>query len=285
MPNDSRKLNNKLSTLSKGSKALLLILFLVSCFLFPVSAQSPSPAQTTPLEKAQNDYSFQFTKYREAQEKYITARASYLSFKTAVSKNDAFAKTKDYLTQIDLLYLSFVALVQENANSINWGKSGTEKDEVGKILNAEITYINEHKQKVQNTKTLEELPLLSKELKTHIKDTLEPKLNKTLATFEVVETESAFEDFSSLSRILDRVVIFKLNAGETKSILANWASEIKDIRDKTSDKAAAARKKLDEREGDTLPKGNLEDISEITQSAKTELKRSMPLFEEVVRIL
>jgi hypothetical protein len=160
-----------------------------------------------------------------------------------------------------------------------------EKDEIAKSLNDEISYLNEHKQNVQNTKTLEELPPLAAQLETHVKEVLELKVNKVLATFEVVETETALEDFSSLSRILDRVVVFKLQAGETRSILANWASEIKDIRDQTTEKISQARSDLDKITGDTLTKRGLGDISSAAEEAKTELKRSQPLFEEVVRIL
>lgn len=287
MPEASKTFTSLHSTFTKKfavcASTFLLILLLAGSQLSVVVGQSPSPASA--LDKAQNDYTFQYTKYRDAQDKYLTAKETYNKFQTAVAKNDAFVKTKDYLLQVDQLYITFIGLTQETTNSINWGKSTSQKDAVAATLKEEISYLTNHKQKIQNTKTLEELPPLATELKTHIKETAELRLNKVFATFEVVETESALGDFTILSQILDRVVVFKLRAGETKSILANWASEIKDIRDKTTQKITPARTKLDETKEDTMSKNALEDITETAQSAKKELKRSKPLFEEVARIL
>lgn len=261
------------------------LLILISAFFFISSLLFPAVAQQTPLERAQSDYNFQFTTYRDSQDEYTKAKATYLSFKTAVSKNDAFVATKDYLIQIDQLYLAFIALTEEHGNTINWSKSTISKDETTKTLKEEKTYLADHKQKVQNTKTLEELPPLADELEAHIKNPLELKVNKTLASFEVVEAETVFEEFNSLSRILDRIVLFKLRAGETKSILANWASEVKDIRDKTTEKLNGAKDQLANHQQSTINSGDLDRITDMSQEAKDELKRSKPLFEELIRIL
>lgn len=266
------------------AKLLILTLFLVlSLITYHVS---PTFAQAqTPLEKAQSDYNFQYTKYKDAQEKYITAKAAYISFNTAVSKNNAFVETKNYLTQIDQLYLIYILHLVENANALNWEKSPIGKDTAVNLLNLETTYITEHKQKVQNTKTLEELPPLAEELKVHIEDTFEERTNRVLATLEIVESQSMLEEFNSLSAILDRIVVFKLRAGETKSILANWASEIKDIRNDTNTKIQEALDTLAEQTDEGLRESALDEIADTAQDAQTELKRSKPLFEELARIL
>lgn len=261
-------------------RVLFAFLFLVSSFLFIVNAQTQ-----TPLEKAQSDYNFQYTKYKDAQEKYITAKAAYLSFNTAVSKNNAFVETKNYLTQIDQLYLVYILQVVENANTLNWDKSPIGKDTVVNLLNLETTHIEKHKQKVQNTKTLEELPSLAEELKGHIQDTFVERTNRVLTTLEIVEAQSTLEEFNSLSAILDRIVVFKLRAGETKSILANWASEIKDIRDDTNLKIQEALDTLADQTDEGLRESALDDIADTAQDAQTQLLRSKPLFEELARIL
>ena len=260
-----------------------LIFLLITSHLSLLSAQSPAP--TPALEKAQSDYTFQFTKYRDAQEKYISAKAQYQSFQTATAKNDAYAKTKDYLIQIDKLYQTYILLVQENGNAINFTKHGDDKNKINDILKNETNYLNNHIQKINGTKTLEELPPLSLELKKNLDEDFHPKLNKTFAIFEVVETEAALDDFESLSRILDRVVVFKLRAGETKSILNNWSSEIKDIRTKTANSIIKARDTLSKIPEDQASDGELTNISQLTQDAKRELKRSKPLFEEALRII
>lgn len=247
---------------------------------------SPTFAQTTnALEKAQKDYTFQFTKYRDAQEKYINAKSEYESFKTATAKNDAFNKTKDYLTQINKLYLTYIALIQENGNAINFSAHGDDKNKSDSILKGETGFFSEENKKIGSTKTLEELPPIAKEVKTHVAEEMTPKSDKVLAIYEVVQSEAALEDFKSLSRILDRVVVFKLRAGETKSILNNWSSEIKDIQAKTEASTTQAREELGKTQDDRTTDGELNNIAEITKGAKAELKRSQPLFEEVARII
>lgn len=265
--------------LRKVSNIVCALLILAASCITPVFAQQ------TPLEKAQSDYIFQYTKYRDAQEKYTSAKAAYESFKTATAKNDAYNKTKDYLTQIDKLYITYIALVQENGNAINFTAHGDDKNKVGEILKNETDYFSENTKKIEKTKTLEELPPIAQEVKEHIDADLAPRVNKVLATYEVVEVEAALDDFNALSRILDRVVVFKLRAGETKSILNNWSSEIKDIGAKTEESTQKARDALKQIEDDRASSGQLNNISELAQAAKDELKRSQLLFEEVVRII
>ena len=266
--------------------SILALIFLSAYSLLTTDfslAQSPSPSSA--LEKAQNDYNFQFTKYRDAQEKYTSAKAEYLSFQTATAKNDAYVQTKNYLIQVEKLYQTYIAEVQENGNAINFTNHGDDKNKINSVLKNETTYLTSHIQKINQTKTLEELPPLALDLKTQLTDEFDPKLRKVLATYEVVGTEAALDDFVTLSRILDRVVAFKLRAGETKSILNNWSSEIKDIQAKTQDSITKARNSLNKTENDQVSSGELSNITELAQTAKTQLKRSEPLFEEVARII
>ena len=176
-------------------------------------------------------------------------------------------------------------LVQENGNAINFTGHGDDKNKSDSILKSETDYFNEQNKKVALTKTLEELPPIATDIKTHLETDTVPKINKALAIYEVVQAEATLEEFKSLSRILDRVVVFKLRVGETKSILNNWTSEIKDIQTKTEAAIAKARQMLAETQNDKASEGKLGEISETTKVAKQELKRSQPLFEEVVRII
>lgn len=272
----------------QSAKRKLLILFLWAVLIFlPIAHHSSLiTAQTEPaLKKAQTDYNFQFTKYRDAREEYETAKAAYLSFKTAIAKTNAYGKTKDYLNQVDNLYISYVRLVEEHGNQFNWGKLSFHKDQVAKLLNDEESYFEAHQQKLNSTRTLEELPTLAGELKSHLQEQTDGKIYKTLATYEIAQTQSTFDEFNLLSQILDRVVVFKLRAGETRLVLANWATEINDIKEKTDTQLKLAIEKLNATGQDSATRAQLERITELAGSAKSELKRSKLLFEEVERIL
>ncbi len=134
--------------LKNVSGIFIAFLLIASSFLPIVHAQTP-----TPLEKAQNDYNFQSGKYKDAHDQYATARSEYVSFKTAISKDNAYAKTKTYLVQVDLLYETFLAQVQENTNTLNWDNANVSKVETNNVILAEINFFkNNEKSAGQNGK-------------------------------------------------------------------------------------------------------------------------------------
>ena len=256
---------------------ILILQFSIFNFQFSIAIN--------PLDKAQEDYTFQFTKYREAQDKYITARSSYLTFKTAVAKSEAFLATKDYLTQVDNLYLGYIFLVNEHGNSLNWTNASVSKDKITSIINAQISYFKDHQEKVSQSATLEELTVLAQDLKNHIDKDLLGKINKTLATFEIVEAESVLADFNQLAGVLDKAMVSKNQLDQNQSFYNNWTSEISDIRSKFENFKDQANALLDKTKEDSATKNELASISNFAQLAKKELSRSKPLFKEVIKIL
>ena len=246
-------------------------------------AQSPVPL--TALDKAQNDYTFQFTKYREAQNKYINARSSYLTFQTATAKNNAYLATSDYLLKIDDLYHAYLFLVNENGNSLGWQNSDSSKDHINQIIDEEIAFFDNHRKKVKDAKTLEQLPDLATDLRSHRDKEFNLKINKILATFEVIEAQSAIADFNKLARDLDKIITSKIEKDQNQSILANWISEITNIKAKTQNYLTKAKELLEKTKEQTASGDELKDISSFAQLAKNELLRSKPLFKEVIGIL
>lgn len=262
---------------------VLLLLFFASFLLFPAQGQSPSPL--SPLDRSKEDYNFQYLKFREREEQYLTAKNSYISFKTAIAKDEAYTATKSYLFQVDNLYIVLVFLAQEQTNSLDWRTHGAQKEELGKSLSQEVDFLRDHQKRASEAKTLEELSPLGSELKDRIKNTLERKLNKTIASLEVIESEDAFEDFNQISQILDKIVQKKISQGRTDTVLFNWTSEIADIKNKTTQNLQEARKELEKPKSETLSSGAMENVTASAKKAKTELARSKPLFEEILRIL
>lgn len=274
MPSASRTFNNlHLAINQKAPIAvaiLLVVLSIVNGHLSIIRAQSA-------LEKAQNDYNFQYSKYRDAQEKYKTARSSYLLFKTATAKNDAFVTTKNYLSQVVKVYITFGYLTREHINSFNWGNFNDQKIKSISILDNQIATLTSFQQRIAATTTLEQLPPIAADLKTYLEGEFNKKHNKILASLEIGEAESTLDEFNSLAGILDQVVV--------KSILANWASEIKTIRVNTEKSIAAAKDLNTQTTEDQADEGTLQAVISATRKAKNELKRSKALFEEVVRII
>ena len=267
-------------------RKVLIPLTLVLLLQFSIFTFQFSIAQTqSPLDKAQNDYTFQFTKYREAQNKYINARSSYLTFQTATAKNNAYIATSDYLLKIDNLYHTYLFLVNENGNSLGWQNSDIPKDQINQIIDNEIAFFDNHQKKVNDAKTLEQSTDLASDLRSHRDKEFNLKINKILATFEVVETQSAIADFNKLAGDLDQIIASKIEKDQSQSILNNWISEIADIKAKTQNYLAKAKELLDKTKEQTASDGELKDISRFAQLAKNELLRSKSLFKEVIGIL
>jgi len=265
-------------------RKILIVLAVILIFQFSIFNFHFSIA-ITPLDQAQEDYTFQFTKYREEQSKYITARSSYLTFNTAVSKSEAFLATKDYLGQIDNLYTSYILLVNEHANSLNWTNSTLPKDLVSKIAGEQTSYLKDHQEKVSRSSTLEELPVLAAELKKYVDTDFIEKNNKTLAILEIAETESALTDFNELTGILDQAMISKNQQAVNQIFYDNWTSEISDIRTKAEAYKEQAKAQLAKTKDETASGKDLASISNSSNQAKKELQRSKALFEEVIKIL
>ncbi|MEK9147009.1 MAG: hypothetical protein AAB639_02315 [Patescibacteria group bacterium] len=269
----------------KSPVAILFFFLLIYSLLAMHYSLAQSPTPPSALEKAQNDYNFQYSKYRDAQEKYITARSSYFLFKTATAKNDAFVATKNHLDQVVKLYVTFGYLTREYINSFNWGNFNDQKIKSISILDNQTATLTSFQQQIAATITLEQLPPIAADLKTYLEGEFASKHNKVLSSLEIGEAESTLDDFNSLAGVLDQVVVFKLRSGGTKSILANWTSEIKNIRVNTQKAITEAKNLNSQTRQDQAKEGELDAIIRTTEKAKSELKRSKPLFEEVIRII
>lgn len=266
---------------------IIFVLAFALLFLTLTNFRSPSTAAQTKsaLERAHEDYTFQFTKYRDAEEKYQVAKSTYETFKTAVAKSDAFEKTKSHLNQVENLYIAYLLLVKEYGNTFSFGRMEAEKDKIVKFIDSEIIYLQDYQKKIDTSQTLEELPALATEMNQHINQILELKVNKALAVYEVAQVASAYDRFIELSEVLEKMVSEKLQSGESTVFLSNWTSEVKEIKVKAEISLTEAQKKLSQTREDVANLGELDNITVSTKETKTHLLKSKALFEEVITVL
>lgn len=217
--------------LTVNRKLLISLVFaffvsLVTCHLSPVFS-------ITPLELAQNDYAFQITKYQDAKDKFQTARANYLTYKTATAKSDAFVKTKDYLLQIKNLYMSYLFLIKERTNTVNWDNTTHKKEDINLALNAEIDSINTWEADIKKAQTLEELTPLSQTFTKKIISQTLPVVYKSLVTTDISQLEDVLHEFNDKSKLVDTLVQNKTTTINTQ-LYDNWKSEISSISQKAN---------------------------------------------------
>lgn len=269
----------KLKITAISALLIITVLILNTSYLI----LNTSHAETT-LERAENDYTFQFSKYRDARDKYLVAKSTFETFKTAVAKGDAFVKTKEYLIQIDNVFTAYLLLVKEQGNYIDWGIEEYRKQEIYNLIDSEISYFQDHPKKIETAQTLEELPALAKEIKDHLENVMTKRINKTLATYEFVETVSTYDKFVELGDKLD-VLIQKELQKAPNPFFANWSSEIKTIKDSAIVPLDKAREEFSQIKGDDASEGILKKIAELSKQSKEQILKSKALFEEAIRIL
>lgn len=269
---------SKVSSIRYLVSGLILILLLLTAVNL-----IPAFAQTTALEKAREDYSFQFSKYREIQKDYQSAKSQYESFKTATSKNEAFLKTKDYLVQIDNLLIAYVLLVNEGGSKVNWQSNAPQRAKITESLQTEISYFQDNQKKVQAVQILEDLPPLAKELKDHLEKTTFLKSYWALSTYELTQAKSTFDNFDKILNSLEQYISDK-KLDQNNSVISNWRSEITRIKDQAKTNLDVAEKKYSQTKLESASKGEYQQISLYGIKISQELKKSKILFEEVLRI-
>ena len=266
-------INKNLKTIFLGT----LIFIIIAGHLSSVSSQNP-------YDTAKQQYANQFKIYNDTRNDFLTAKAAYLTFQTAVAKKEAFESIKIYLSESNFLLTNYLIAIQEFGNQINWEDSTFSHDEQIKLIEDEIDYLQNHWQRVQSTSTLEELPPLAEELEEHLEDISYPRINKVLAVYEVVKVKFVFDNYKELSATIFKYANRKI-ASDQKLILTNWKSEIDAIDETTLSLYDNAILQLGKHEIGPRNASQLKKITRFTQDAKTELQRSKALFEEIISIL
>lgn len=255
---------------------LLLVILSVFQLLFVSSALSVV-AGSSPLETAQQDYSFHYTKYRDTYEKHQSALSGYLSFKTATSKQQAFEKSKDYVLQVSSLYLAYNALIREYSNSFVWDNNQEKYDALISKLDAIDAYLGQTQKQLQETKTLEEVSLISSQVKDKLEKEFDFDFYHIFAQYEFISASNLFDDFKKLVSSLSK-------DGETSIIILNWKSEIADIEQKAQKSLDDAQAKLNLFKDRKVSEGDLHNVQNDTAAAIKQLSRSKSLFREAVKI-
>lgn len=257
---------------------------LVAALLLTINYQPSTAYSISPLEQAQNDYSFQLSKYTDTHEKYITARANYLAFKTAVAKNNAFSKTKDYFVQVHNVYLAYLFLIEERTNIFDWSFSSYKKDDFVRQIKAEADFMRESQRKAQNAQTLEEITPLALELKTHMDTKTLPVVGSVLATADLAQIQDAFYSLKQTSTNIDDFVRDKIT-DSNKPLYLNWKSEIDGIKSKIDAQILNAKNTLAQLTNQKTFNAQSSEIYLQTQESRNELERAKNLLAEILKFI
>lgn len=234
----------------------------------------------SPLETAQSDYNFQSSQFRNVKERFANAKAAYISFKTAASKDQAFSTSKEYLTQASTLYIAYYALVKEYGNSLDWSDKSDVHTKLATTMDDASTYFLQVKDAVTRAQTLEDLTKIAADIDKNLKDKFDPQTYYTLANYELASGKQLYRQFLELAQKL----------GESKqsfansSTLLNWQTEIDDIKAKSTISINSAQDQLDHMPQTRVNTGEVEQIKKAVDGTKKELLRAKPLFLEAAKL-
>ena len=279
MPNALRTFNNKHLTINSKVRFFPLICLLLSI----VSGQLSVVLSQTPFEKAKEDYSIQLKKYNEARSDYLTKKTSYQTFQTATAKKEAFESTKNYLVETNFLLADKLNVLKELGNTISWQNSGFSKDDMFNRLDEETNYLQNNWSDIQKTTALEQLPPIAEELKIRMDKSLLPKADKVIGTYEIAKTQSAHANFKNLAQSVSNFANSRAT-DENSAIVHNWQTEIDNVNAAVDTNISEAKGELDKIQLDRKS-SRVNRVFQLTKSAKDELKRSLNLFEEILRII
>lgn len=208
------------------SGRLLLIVSFIFLASLVFSHFAVVSAIITPLDKAQADYAYQTTKYIEAKDKYENSKLRYLTFKTITSKNEVFQKTKEYLIQIDNVYIAYLFLVDERTNTISWDHASTPRDDLHKQIEDDINYFQNNQKEIDATKTLEDLPQIAKNIQAHIETKTLKVAYDILTATDLAQIEHVNALFRQNVKLVDEFVIPRIKEGHFYDI---WKAEIGEL--------------------------------------------------------
>lgn len=259
----------------------LFIVILTFASLLTVSGYLSTVHSVTPLEQARNDYSFQLSNYSQSRERYLTAQANYLSFKTAVAKNEAFAKTKDYFLQVHNVYTAYLLLIEERTNVFDWSFSSYKKDDYIAQIRTEDSYVKNSQAKAEKVQTLEEIVPLTAELKLHLEKTTIPVTSRVLATSDLAQIEDTYYLFRVTGENIDNFVKDKITDAN-RPLYLNWSTEISGIKSKLDTQINISRQTLAQTNFSSSSNAVNSPIYNQTQESRAQLERAKSLLAEIL---
>ncbi len=266
----------------KARRFVYFSIFIIMLLAFSIKHSANIYSQTS-FEKTKEEYSIQLKKYNEARNDYLTKKASYEAFQTATAKKEAFESTKNYLVETNFLLANKLHVVKEFGNTINWQNSTFSRGDMFNLLDGETNYLQNNWSDIQKTTALEQLPPIAAELKIRLDTSLLPKADKVIGTYEIAKTQSVHANFKNLAQAVSNFVNPRAT-GENTPIVHNWQTEIDNVNAAVDTNINDAKTELDKIQLDRKS-SRVNRVFQLTKSAKDELRRSLNLFEEILRII
>ena len=232
----------------------------------------------TPLETAQSDYNFEFSKFRDAQDKYTRSKQSYISFKTAAAKDQAYIDSKAYLNQAINLELSYLALINEYINSLQWQNDKTHQQVVAALQSLKTAYLQQE-QSINTSQTLEDLQSQATSLSQKQQQEIDPAVYWIIVNLELTRARQLQMEFEKLSTKLGQ----NQKAFPNATNLSNWQSEIQNISKASLAQIQEAQKQMERMTPEHTTEWDTQTIADFASLSRKELKKAQPFINQAAK--
>jgi len=258
----------------------LLILFTTILFFFTFSSVY---AQEFNFRKAYEDYLFNFNKYRESHDEYVTAKEAYLSYKTLTSKNTAKEKTAKMLLNEDEVIRTYLTTIRLKLSETT-GISNYEQNIIYLKLDEDIALYLNHQDSINTAGSLEDLVKLAQENKENYKKT------ETLS-YQALGSVFASKEINFRNKINKQITLLKEKLGEIRqkgdkqTIKAErWLIEAEDRLLKSQEKEFEAQQTLSQiKITDKYKNKDYNEAQYLFEQSHQYLKEASKQLQEVMR--
>lgn len=117
-------------------------------------------------QTAKNDYTYQYSLYREKIDSYQVAKSTYQTYRTLTAQNDAIVALRVAVQSRDRVISTYYNLLQEKLNETP-GISPEYRSTFSSIKESEKSWLATHQKKIDAAATLEDLNAAAAEFETH----------------------------------------------------------------------------------------------------------------------
>ena len=186
--------------------------FLIFTFVFYVLNSILTVPVLADYNQTYSDYQFLYSQYRRSYDEYSVAKATYNTYRTLTTQNEALEKMRTTLTDRANIIGAYLNLIYDKMLT----SEGIPENEVtafSKIKAGQENWLSSHKKLISGAATLEDLNEVSRDFDTRylqIKD----QTNKAVATVLLSKNDSAYAKMPDLFNRLQAQLSRLPGAGE-----------------------------------------------------------------------
>lgn len=218
-------------------KIVFLILLIVGCWLLVVR-----PARAD-YNGALSVYNSTFEKYRVSYSDYVSAKNSYLTYKTLNSQNLAIEKTKIFLEIRDDLLISYYSLLKEKL-LIAPGIADYDKNLKNNVIDERVLFFTNHQSTIDAVSSLPDLVENSKQIDNFQKD-LRDETYQILGLILIGKVKDQSDKLSLSIGTISTYINEIKSTGKDVAKLERWLLETNYKRDLAETKLKDARNFFD----------------------------------------